>query len=47
MYTDFVMFTLPVRSPKITPEFLKTLEIDAGDRMDCDEDEKDPDFLVT
>jgi hypothetical protein len=48
MYTDLVLFTLPVRSPKITTEFLKTLSVEAQDRMDCDDDgEEDTDFLVT
>lgn len=48
MYTDFVLYTLPVRSPKISSEFLKKLSIDSQESMDCDEDDddEDPDFVV-
>jgi hypothetical protein len=47
MYTDFALFTLPIRGPKISDEFLTKLAIDPKDRMDCDEDEEDRDYLVS
>ena len=48
MYTDFALFTLPVRGPKISDDFLSKLNIDgANDRMDCDEDGEDLDYLVS
>jgi hypothetical protein len=49
MYTEFVLFSLPVRKPKMSAEFLSAMGIDVSDTMDCDneeEDREDPDFLV-
>jgi hypothetical protein len=49
MYTDFVLFTLPVKKPKISPELLRRLGLSGNEDMECDEDddEEDPDYLVS
>ena len=49
MYTDFALFTLPVRKPKISPELLTRLGLSRNDEMDCDDgdDKEDPDYLVS
>lgn len=48
MYTDFALFTLPVRRPKISSRLLSIVgAADDQQLMDCDEEksEEDPDYL--
>jgi hypothetical protein len=48
MYTEFALYTLPVRKAKISPELLAQLGLAGNDEMECDDDdEEDPDYLVS